>query len=160
MLSQAIEAVKEFLVAKNIDVSIPFSELGATNDMPQLLACMKQHADYALRKSQLAKLENGSVDVRMLALSLVIEELGELIAAVLAADETETLDGIGDSIYVIIGLAHRLQLPANDAFAAVHQSNMTKAAGSPDQPRLAGEAKGEEYRVPDFSRAADLENLS
>lgn len=157
MLSRATEAVKEFLVAKNIDVAMPFSELEATNDMPQLLAIMRQHSEYALRK---AHRPDGSVDIRMLALSLVIEEVGELIAAVLAADETETMDGIGDSIYVIIGLAHRLQLPANGAFIAVHESNMTKAAGSPDQPRLDGERKGEEYRVPDFSRAADLENLS
>lgn len=147
MLGQAIEAVHEFLVAKNINVSVPFKELTPTNDMPQLLAIMKQHAEYALRK---AHHEDGTIDVRMLALSLVIEETQELIKAVLKADETETLDAVGDVVYVVLGLALRLQLPANAAFEAVHKSNMTKAPGSPDQPRLYGEKKGESYVPPQW----------
>ena len=153
MLSKAIEAVKEFLVDKNIDVSIPFSELTPTNDMQQLRAVMRQHAEYALRRAQ-------DGDVRMLALSLVIEEVGELIEAVLAADETETMDAIGDSLYVIIGLALRLQLDAADAFIAVHESNMTKAPGSPEQPRLDGEKKGEAYVAPNFDRSTSLGDIT
>jgi NTP pyrophosphatase (non-canonical NTP hydrolase) len=153
MIGPAIDAVKEFLVAKNIDVSIPFSELTPTNDMPQLLAIMKQHAEYALRRHR--ELGNTPWGIRYLALSLVIEETQELIAAVLMANETETMDAIGDTLYVAIGLALRLQLPANAAFIAVHESNMTKAPGSPDQPRLDGEKKGESYVAPDFTRSVE-----
>lgn len=147
MLGQAIESVVEFLDSKNIAASMPFGKLTPTNDMPQLLAVMRQHAAYALCRAQR---EDGTIDVRMLALSLVIEEVGELITAVLAADETETMDGIGDVLYTIIGLGVRLELPVNAAFIAVHKSNMTKAVGSPDQPRLAKEAKGADYIPPEF----------
>lgn len=145
MLEPAIKAVGDFLCAKNIDVKVPFDTLEPTNDMPQLLAIMHQHAEYALRKSK--------GDVRMLALSLVIEETRELIAAVLAADKAETMDAIGDTLYVVIGLALRLELDACHAFEAVHASNMTKAPGSHEEPRLAGEAKGEDYVAPKWEES-------
>ncbi len=50
-------------------------------------------------------------------------------------------------------------LHCNAAFIAVHESNMSKAVGSPDQPRLDNEKKGETYVPPSFDRSTGLENL-
>jgi hypothetical protein len=90
-------------------------------------------------------------DTRLLRIHLILEEITELIAAILRCDEAETLDGICDAIYVLIGSAITMELPLARAFNAVHLSNMTKkpSAGK-DNPRL--QDKGADWRPPDIAK--------
>lgn len=87
--------------------------------------------------------------------SLMIEELGETLQAISNNDETEILDGLVDTLYVIFGTiialwgtnAGRL---IELAFAEVQRSNMTKNVRKKGDPRL--RTKGSDYDPPDLDR--------
>ena len=61
-----------------------------------------------------------------LAVSLVKEEVQELLNAVENKDLTGIADGVCDSIWVIIRLAQECGLPVDELFEEVYRSNMTK----------------------------------
>jgi len=57
---------------------------------------------------------------------LIAEESKELCDAIEAGDLRGVADGIGDSLYVILGTASAFGLDAEGIFNEIHRSNMTK----------------------------------
>lgn len=86
--------------------------------------------------------------VRALRLTMLLEEIRELAAAVEAGDITAIADGIADGIadvvYVAVGTAVVHGIPFDAVFAEVHRSNMTKD-NSPAEGKL---VKGPGYEPP------------
>ncbi len=74
-------------------------------------------------------------DVAALRVRLLQEELDEYRAAVVTGDIVAVADALTDLAYVLFGtyVSHGLQDIADDLFAEVHRSNMSKldAAGRP-----------------------------
>lgn len=89
-------------------------------------------------------------DMRLLRAALLVEELGEVLAAMRDRDEVETLDGLADLLYVALGTAVAFDLPLGAAFAEVHLSNMTKRPQADGGMRV--KEKGEGYVPPDLAR--------
>ena len=67
-------------------------------------------------------------DVAAVRLALLEEELDEYRQALVAGDLVEIADALTDLLYVLLGtfISHGLQDVAEDLFAEVHRSNMTK----------------------------------
>ena len=87
--------------------------------------------------------------VLSIRLGLALEELAEWIEANLEGDLTAAADALGDRLYVLLGDAVSIGVPIEPVFAAVHQSNMTKAA---QRSQANGKGvKSAEYRAPDLS---------
>lgn len=59
--------------------------------------------------------------------------------------EIETLDALGDLVYVILNVAWRRNLPLAAAIAEIHRSNSTKTPNADGKP-----TKGEDYSEPDL----------
>lgn len=81
-----------------------------------------------------------------LRMELILEELGELCAALHAGDQREALDAVVDLAYVVIGTATQLDLPFDAGFDEVHRSNMTKSSS-------AARHAGDKGKGPSFSPA-------
>jgi len=58
--------------------------------------------------------------------SLITEEVNELIAAVKDQNMTEVMDALGDISYVVNGMAIALGIDLDKVFDIVHASNMSK----------------------------------
>lgn len=98
-------------------------------------------------------LDSGKVDERLFRLRLMAEELGELAAAMADADEVETMDAIGDLLFVVYGTAVKLGLPATEAFDEVARSNLTK---DPDVRHAEGvKGKGAGFVPPDMEKVLE-----
>ena len=83
-----------------------------------------------------------------LRMSLMNEELDELNESAKYGIQIETLDGLCDLLYVVLGTACELGLDLDEAFREVHASNMTK---SPGNMRGDGKVlKGPEFVPPDL----------
>lgn len=65
-------------------------------------------------------------DLVTLRLNLIDEELKELKKGVHEHDMTEVIDGIGDLLYVVYGMAAAFGIDADNIFNIVHESNMSK----------------------------------
>ncbi len=61
-----------------------------------------------------------------LRISLIKEEIGELLIAIEQMNLVETADGIADAIVVLIGTALEFGIPLDKIMAEVHASNMSK----------------------------------
>jgi predicted HAD superfamily Cof-like phosphohydrolase len=59
-------------------------------------------------------------------LSLVEEEVNELKDAISKKDYTETIDALGDILYVVYGAFSAFGCSADKAFDLIHKSNMSK----------------------------------
>jgi len=64
-----------------------------------------------------------TVDLR---LKLITEEVGELEAAMKDKDMVETIDALGDILYVVYGAGGAFGVNLDQAFDLIHKSNMTK----------------------------------
>lgn len=89
--------------------------------------------------------------------ALLLEEVAELIEGLAAADEVAALDGLADSLYVLIGTALQFDLPIDDAFDEVHRSNMTK--DSAKECRGGSNGKGGGYSPPNLRNVLDHHKL-
>ena len=86
-------------------------------------------------------------DVRWLRAHLMLEELGELISAMAGKDDVNTLDGLSDLLYVVLGTALVFNLPIIKGLEEAHKSNMTKTKSD---MRL--RSRGKDYIPPDFEK--------
>lgn len=81
---------------------------------------------------------------------LSVELRNSIMDELLKLVHVEFLDGLADSLVVLHGLAQATGMPINEAFDAVHASNMSKA--QPDGTVLRREdgkvLKGEDYFAP------------
>lgn len=86
------------------------------------------------------------VDLRV---KLITEEVAETIAAIKAGDMIETIDGICDSLYVLIGTAVAFGIDLEPFFDEVHRTNMLKTTGPirEDGKRM----KPEGWKPPDIA---------
>lgn len=66
-------------------------------------------------------------------LSLVLEEMNELMEAVQNKDLTETVDALADIEYVVLGFFTALGVNGDKAFDIVHNSNMSKLCISEEE---------------------------
>lgn len=98
-------------------------------------------AQEQVKQFHIAKLPPG-VDPRHQGLKLV-EEVGELAAALLKNDQRATADGLADAFYVLLGLANLTGVDLETAFEAVHRSNMTKLPSGGINP-----TKGVDFQEP------------
>merc|ERR1711907_730753 len=64
-----------------------------------------------------------TVDLR---LKLIQEEVKELADAMKAKDMVETIDALGDILYVVYGAGGAFGIDLDRAFDLIHKSNMTK----------------------------------
>jgi len=105
---------------------------------------------YELERSPFLKASYKLVE---LLKNLIIEEAAELDWAVFKGDELELLDALGDLLYVVIGMAYRLDIPLDEVFNEVHRSNMSKlgADGKPVIDEAGKLQKGENFSPPDFT---------
>lgn len=96
------------------------------------------------------------LDYRM---SLVKEEYNELKDAVNDNDFVEILDGLSDSLYVILGFFTALGIDANDAFEIVHKSNMSKLCKTEEEAIESVKRYKQEvpqrYDTPNYRKAND-----
>ena len=105
-----------------------------------------------------------------LLLGLILEEAEELQdamsslhSAYVAGDDYigrrsmgEVLDAIGDLLYVVVGFAVRQQLPIEEIFNRVHESNMSKLGADGPIYRADGKLlKGPNFEEPYFEDILD-----
>lgn len=96
-------------------------------------------------------------DVRFLRAHLIFEEAGEMIKAMAEGDEVAALDGASDLQYVLSGTCVIFDWPADDAFAAVHKSNMSKTRKSDDPGRVRD--KGDTFIPPNIEKVLELHRM-
>lgn len=65
-------------------------------------------------------------EVQGLSMGLIMEEVEELVVAIVEDDLVETADALGDILYVVYGMCYRFGINADAVFNEVHRSNMTK----------------------------------
>lgn len=82
---------------------------------------------------------------------LVLEELSEMMEAINNGDEIKAADGLGDLLYVVIGVATVYHLPAHEISEEVCRSNDTKKIRTKSNIRLRD--KGIGWQPPDFKKA-------
>ncbi len=87
-------------------------------------------------------------DARFYQAHLMLEELSEVLEAMVKGDEVGLLDSLTDLIFVTVGAAVQFDLPISEAFEEIYKSNMTKTPGL--GPRLRD--KGEMYIPPDLAK--------
>ena len=92
--------------------------------------------------------------INELRVSLIKEELDELIEAMNKKDLVEVADALTDILYVTYGAGHALGIDLDKCFDEVQNSNMSKlgADGKPIYNESGKVMKGPDYYKPDLSK--------
>ena len=92
--------------------------------------------------------------VNELRVNLIVEELGELKAAVKNKDLKETVDALTDILYVTYGAGHAFGVDLDKCFDEVQKSNMSKLNkdGKPIYNDSGKVMKGPNYFKPNLSK--------
>ena len=92
--------------------------------------------------------------INALRVSLIKEELGELIEAMNKKDLVEVADALTDILYVTYGAGHAFGINLDDCFEEVQNSNMSKLDkdGKPIYNDKGKVMKGPNYFKPDLSK--------
>ena len=95
-----------------------------------------------------------SEKINALRVSLIKEELGELIEAMNKKDLVEVADALTDILYVTYGAGHAFGINLDDCFGEVQNSNMSKLDkdGKPIYNDKGKVMKGPNYFKPDLSK--------
>ena len=95
-----------------------------------------------------------SEKINALRVSLIKEELGELIEAMNKKDLVEVADALTDILYVTYGAGHAFGINLDDCFEEVQNSNMSKLDkdGKPIYNDKGKVMKGPNYFKPDLSK--------
>lgn len=135
-----MRSVQEFHLQKQLCAGQKF----ATKKAEGLISAGARVVDIASR------IPAGHSDQRNCRAHLILEEAGELVKAMGMGDEAESLDGVADLTYVVVGTCCVFDWPLGAAFAEAHASNMTKTV---TQRRDGHPGKDEAtFTQPDFSR--------
>ena len=96
----------------------------------------------------------GSEKINALRISLIKEELDELIEAMNKKDLVEVADALTDILYVTYGAGHAFGINLDDCFKEVQNSNMSKLDkdGKPIYNDKGKVMKGPNYFKPDLSK--------
>lgn len=110
-----------------------------TNLVPPMKSYdVRQLKSTAAALIEMAKSMINSPEISVQRLSLMLEEMGEVVNAVVDGDLIELADGLADLAYVTAGTAVSYAIPLGDVFDEVHESNMTKPVTG--EPLLKGKA--------------------
>ena len=92
--------------------------------------------------------------INELRVSLIKEELGELIEAINKKDLVEVADALTDILYVTYGAGHAFGINLDKCFEEVQNSNMSKLDnnGKPIYNEKGKVMKGPNYFKPDLSK--------
>ena len=95
-----------------------------------------------------------SEKINALRVSLIKEELGELIEAMNKKDLVEVADALTDILYVTYGAGHAFGINLDDCFEEVQNSNMSKLDnnGKPIYNENGKVMKGPHYFKPDLTK--------
>ena len=95
-----------------------------------------------------------SEKINALRVSLIKEELGELIEAMNKKDLVEVADALTDILYVTYGAGHAFGINLDDCFEEVQNSNMSKLDkdGKPIYNDRGKVMKGPNYFKPNLSK--------
>ena len=95
-----------------------------------------------------------SEKINALRVSLIKEELGELIEAMNKKDLVEVADALTDILYVTYGAGHAFGINLDDCFEEVQCSNMSKLDnnGKPIYNDKGKVMKGPNYFKPDLNK--------
>jgi predicted HAD superfamily Cof-like phosphohydrolase len=123
-------------------------------ESPTLLNCDSASAlDYSRRLAQLSKdiaaSANGTQDMLLCRLAMVVEELGEWVEAHASGDLAAAADALGDRFYLLLGDAVASGMPLAEIFGVVHESNCTKQLLV--TTALGKAFRGRDYRAPDLA---------
>ena len=94
-------------------------------------------------------------------MDLIREEVSELEEAVKESDYKETMDALGDIVYVCYGMAVSMGLDLHKAFKIIHASNMSKLCQTEEQAKRSVEyyknekEMQEKYPTPDYKKSDD-----
>jgi predicted HAD superfamily Cof-like phosphohydrolase len=88
-------------------------------------------------------------DCRLYRVHLMLEELGEVVEALMKGNEEELADGLVDLIYVTLGTGVTYDLPLGPCHDSVHCANMDKNARTDDDVRMRN--KGAHWRKADLA---------
>ncbi len=96
----------------------------------------------------------GSEKINALRVSLIKEELNELIEAINKKDLVEVADALTDILYVTYGAGHAFGINLDDCFEEVQNSNMSKLDrdGKPIYNDKGKVMKGPNYFKPDLRK--------
>ena len=100
------------------------------------------------------KSELSSEKINLLRLSLIQEELDELIKAIKENDILEVADALTDILYVTYGAGHAFGINLDNCFDEVQKSNMSKLGkdGKPIYNEHGKVMKGPKYFKPHVSK--------
>ena len=92
--------------------------------------------------------------INELRVSLIKEELDELIEAINKKDLVEVADALTDILYVTYGAGHAFGINLDKCFEEVQNSNMSKLGldGKPIYNEMGKVMKGPKYFKPDLSK--------
>lgn len=90
-------------------------------------------------------------DRRAICASLLLEELAETIVAMANKNNVRLADGVGDLLYVVIGIAVKFKLPLKEIFEEIHASNMSKTWNEND-PRIRVKDTTKGYFPPNLAK--------
>lgn len=88
-------------------------------------------------------------DERLWRAYLALEEQAELLLALADRDEDKIADAAVDTIYVAIGTCISFDIPVQEVFDEIHNSNMSKTV----DPEMKVKMKGPGYIPPDIKTA-------
>ena len=96
----------------------------------------------------------GSEKINALRISLIKEELDELIEAINKKDLVEVADALTDILYVTYGAGHAFGINLDDCFEEVQNSNMSKLGkdGKPIYNEKGKVMKGPNYFKPNLKK--------
>jgi predicted HAD superfamily Cof-like phosphohydrolase len=80
-------------------------------------------------------------------MKLIREEMKELEAGVKDKNITEVVDGLGDILYVVYGMAARLGFDIDYGFNLIHENNMSKLCTSEEQAQMTVQKYKDEYNA-------------
>jgi NTP pyrophosphatase (non-canonical NTP hydrolase) len=133
--------VQEFHEKIRQSISMPFP----TTEMP----CLRHVGEELIRMSEaMERMIIHDPSQRALRAHLKLEEVGEWLLAMAAADEVAAADGLADILFVTLGDAVTYGHPAEDLFMEVAMSNLTKRRKSHEDVRVRD--KGAAYLPPDI----------
>ena len=92
--------------------------------------------------------------INSLRISLINEELEELIKAISENNIVEVADALTDILYVVYGAGHAFGIDLDKCFKEVQDSNMSKLGEDGEKVSIGDtiEVKGPKYFKPDLSK--------
>lgn len=114
----------------------------------QMYGSVAGHADFIEKPGLKSQIEG---DPSLYRVHLILEEVGEMIEAMMDGDEVRLADALADLAYVTFGTAETYGIPLHHVLEEVHRSNMTKKVRSGPDDRMRD--KGEGYTPPNIAKA-------